>query len=469
MLQVPQNIQCAYHGTQFWSSRKISGLAEFSWQLRQCVFAFEFSGVQSLVSALFRAGFSHQSELCVRLLKPCVGTVISTQSQNPTSRVFYHASGLEHDLLHDRLLVPTLGRLTYWRFFANECFLANQTQDVQLHRCQGAIKEVGVKLSTGQTLQVHIGLELGRELLVRSLVFVQVDDVVHRKLLRQCRRPTCQLVGGHQQGVPVRVYSALCQAQKAQKAPSRIGLGANAVQVERVSPQTHALAFAQMAPDSVGGCHLSGCDCVHGRFARIPLDDEDDLARQDYGLTTDLFHNSYRTQTRVGRKLKGQLRQLGCHWQYPLQLQISPRHRVLHARATNQFQAVDQVAQIGGAGGVTVHTLVSSHDGFILGARVVHHKNIPVHGHVDAGQDTRINGVSCVFGQQQGLVELARQVKSRGCMDVYALTQRRARWYLPTLIARVKKKRHHPGFFQWPRSRSCLVLASPSRTSKCRC
>ena len=155
--------------------------------------------------ALGGAGFVLRCELPVQTLKHAVGTVIGPQPQNPATRMFDHAPGFEHDLLHHRLHAPPLGRMAQWRVFANERILANQAQDVHRHRSQSADQEVGVEFATGQALQIHVGLELGMELLVRGMVFVQIDDVLHRELVRQCCRPALQFVGGQQQRVAVLV------------------------------------------------------------------------------------------------------------------------------------------------------------------------------------------------------------------------------------------------------------------------
>ena len=69
-------------------------------------------------------------------------------------------------------------------------------------------------------------LELGMELLVRGMVFVQFNDVLHRELLRQCRRPALQFVIGQQQRIAVLVDGALDQAQYATR---RVCLCANAL------------------------------------------------------------------------------------------------------------------------------------------------------------------------------------------------------------------------------------------------
>lgn len=137
---------------------------------------------------LGRTSFALRDELFVQPLKHGVGTVIGTQSQDTAPRMLDHAPGLEHDLLHHRLHAPTLGCMAQWSVFANERVLPIKAQDVHRHRGQGADQEVGVKLATGQPLQVHVGLELRVKLLVRSVVFVQLDDVLYGEILRQCRR-----------------------------------------------------------------------------------------------------------------------------------------------------------------------------------------------------------------------------------------------------------------------------------------
>ena len=74
-----------------------------------------------------------------------------------------------------------------------------------------------------------------------------------------------------------------------------------------------------------------------------------------------------------------------------------------------------------------VYALISASDGFCLGARVVHHKGVPVYSHVAARQGTKVHRAHGVLGQQQSQVELWVEFKPRGCMGVHALAQGRAR------------------------------------------
>ena len=220
------------------------------------------------------------------------------------------------------------------------------------------------------------------------------------------------------------VYGALDQAHDT---PGRVGLCANAVQAERLRPQAHAFAFALMAPHGAGVKHALRGDGLNGRFARVPLDDQGNLARQGGSLGADFLHDFEGAQARVGAKQKRQRGQLGSHWQDPLQVELGLECRVLHTRAQSQLQAVAQGAQVGRTRCEAVHALVSASDGFFLGARVVHHKGVPVHGHVAARQGTKIHRARGVLGRQQGQVELCSELKPRGRMGVHALTQGRAR------------------------------------------
>jgi hypothetical protein len=198
----------------------------------------------------------------------------------------------------------------------------------------------------------------------------------------------------------------------------------SAFELERLRPQAHALSFALMTPYGVGVKHTLGGDGFDGRFARIPLDEKGDLARQSTGLDADLLRDFEGAQARVGAKQERQRGQLRSHRQDPLQVEFGLQRRVLHARAQSQLQAIAQRAQIGGgAGGGAVHALIGAPNG----ARVVHHKRVPVDGHVAAGQGTKVHGAGCVFGRQQGLDKFPGQLKPRGRMGVHALAQGRAR------------------------------------------
>ena len=85
----------------------------------------------------------------------------------------------------------------------------------------------------------------------------------------------------------------------------------------------------------------------------------------------------------------------------PAQLELSLEGRVLHTRAQSQLQAVAQGAQVRRTRCEAVHALISASDGFFLGARVVHHRGVLVHGHLAARQATKVHRDRGVLGRQQ--------------------------------------------------------------------
>ncbi len=170
MHQIPQNAALVYPVTRVLLLRLIDGRATSCLFMRRCGFEMLAYVLLTASQALGRAGFALMGELFVQSLEHDVVTVIGTQPQNPATGVLDHASSLEHDLLHHRLHAPALGCMAQGCVFADERILANQTQVVHRHRRHGANQKVGVKLATGQTLQIHVVLELRVELLVRSVV-----------------------------------------------------------------------------------------------------------------------------------------------------------------------------------------------------------------------------------------------------------------------------------------------------------
>jgi hypothetical protein len=349
---------------------------------------------------LGRTDLAQRRELSVQTFKHRERAVIGTQSQDPAPHVFDHA--------------PPFGRMKQWHVFANQRILTYQAQGVHRHRSQSADQEVGVKLAAGQTLRVHIGLELRMKLLVRGVVFVQINDVLHRELLPQCRRPALNFVGVQLQRVTVLVDGALDQAQNP---PRRIGLVANAFQLERVSPQAHAFVIAQMTHHGVGILHAPGGDGLHGRLAGIPIDNEGNLARQGSRLGVDILHDFQGAQARVGTKQKRHRGQLRGHGQDPLQVEFSLQRGVLHARAQGQLKTITQGTQVDGAWCVDVQTLVRAPKSFFLGPRVVHHKGIPVHGHVAAGQGAKVHGAVAYFADSRAKLNFSAS-SNQGAVSV---------------------------------------------------
>ena len=287
MPQISQTIICEYPCAPLWRGRSVFGRAVPDLDISQIAFAVVARADLNWKSALGCAGLARRGELIVQPLKHRESTVVGTQFQYPVACMFDLTTSLEYDLLYHCLHASAHGRIAQWCVFANERVLTNQAQDVRCHRCQSADQKVGVNLADWQALQVHFGLELGMELLVGGVFFVQIDDVLHRELVLQCCRPAFQLVRGQQ----------LCVA---------------------------------VLDDGVTRC-------------------------------------------------------------------------------------------------VAVYALLYASCLFFFSARDVHHKLIPVHGHVAAGQSTKVHRPGCVLVRQQALVEFAGKLKPRGRMGVYELAQSRTR------------------------------------------
>ncbi len=197
-------------------------------------------------------------------------TVVRAQAEHPTPSMADHAGGFEHHLVQHRLDTPALGRVAHGRIGLVQGVLSNQAQQVHGDRTEPTDQIIGVKLATGQALQVHIGLELGVKLLVRGVVGVQRNDVFRLKALGQRRRPAVEHIFGQQQSIAVLVDRALGQAVNA---PGRIRWVADIDQIEPILPDALAFARAQRLPGIVRIARLSHCHRLNWGLARVPLDD----------------------------------------------------------------------------------------------------------------------------------------------------------------------------------------------------
>lgn len=117
-------------------------------------------------------------ELRVCALKHRKARVAARYAQRPAPGVADDACGLEHHLLHHRL-DPAAQRVLSQRAVALvQCVLPHDAQQVHRYSSQRTHHVVGGELARGQTVQVHVGLELGVELLVRGVVPVQRDHLL---------------------------------------------------------------------------------------------------------------------------------------------------------------------------------------------------------------------------------------------------------------------------------------------------
>ena len=183
-------------------------------------------------------------EFSVMPLKHRKGRVTLTQTQDPAPGMMNHARGLEHQLLHHRLDTSTLGLVAHRRIGLVQGVLSNQAQQVHRHCGQLAHQIVGIELARGQTLQVHIGLELRMmtwgfaKLLMRGVIAVKGNHLSTAKLLWQSGSPALQYVLGQQQDIAVLIDGALGQSIDPAR---RIGIAAHPIKRQRFLPQAFAL------------------------------------------------------------------------------------------------------------------------------------------------------------------------------------------------------------------------------------
>ena len=369
-------------------------------------------------------GAKLSAQLPVVPLKHRKAPVTLTQTQDPAPSMADHAGRLEHQLLHHRLDAPALGCVAHWRVGLCQCVLPNQAQQIHRHRGELANQIVGVKLSARQALQIHIGLELRVKLLMRGVITVQLNHLGRTERLGQRRRPALQGVLRQQQCVAMLVGAALSQAVNP---AHRAGLAADAVQRQRFLPQAFALTGALAHPLRSRIRRPLCRNGLHRRSARVPLDDEGDLAIKSARLCGDFLHQLQRTKARVRTHQQRRGHQAGGHRQGALKVVLALSGRVLHTRAQGQPQAVAQAPQVHRKRAVTINASVSATDQLFLGAAVVHRKGIEIHRGVAASQDSKVDGLPVDAAAKQRLIHLRGELKPRCRVRVHALAQGRAR------------------------------------------
>ena len=361
------------------------------------------------------------AESAVMALKHGIATVTLSQTKKPAPGVLDHSCGLEHQILHHRLDAPTLGKMAHRRIRLVQSVLPNQTQQVHRHCGQLAHQVVGVKFARRQTLQILIGLELRVQLLMRGVIAIQRNDVSRTEALRQCHRPTFKHVVGQQQSVAVFVYGALNQLVDA---PGRVGIGADTGQFQALFPKALTLVKAINRPLCVGIGHLACGNRLHRCSARVPLDDEGNMALQTTGLGRDFLHQRQRTKTRIGSHQQRSQDKTCSHGQGAAKVAFALRDRMLYTRAQGQFQAIAQATQVHGKGAVAVNSGVSVTNQFFLVAPVVHGKGIEVDRGVATGETTEVKRFAIDAATQQQSVYLGSKVKPGRSVGNQTLAQR---------------------------------------------
>lgn len=284
---------------------------------------------------------------------------------------------------------------------------------------------VGIKLARGQTLQIHVGFELRVKLLMGGMIAVQGNDLSGAELLWQHARPAFEHILGQQQNHPELVNGALCEAIDTSR---RVGCTAHIDQIQTLLPDALPLARAMHRPLRAGISRPSGSNSLHRGSARVPLDEQSDLARQRFSLSGDLLHQLQRTKAQIGPHQQGRGHQTGSHWQNALKVVLALSRRMLHPRARCQFKAVAQAAQIHRQQAVAVDTGVSASYQFFLGGTVVHGKGVQINPGVAAGQGAEVNGLAIDAAGQQLLVHLGHQIKPVKGIGIQTLAQGGTRW-----------------------------------------
>lgn len=101
------------------------------------------------------------------------------------------------------------------------------------------------------------------------------------ELLRQRNLPAFRYVRRQQQLMAMLINGALAQALNLQ---GRLGWTDHTGQVYRFLPRALALTGALAHPLRAGIIHSFGCNSLYRRVAEAPLDEEDDLVRNEIGL-----------------------------------------------------------------------------------------------------------------------------------------------------------------------------------------
>ena len=255
----------------------------------------------------------------LRRLEPSVielkygkATVTLVQTQNPTPSMADHSRGLEHHLLHHGFDAATFGGVAYRRIGLIEGVLPNQAQQVHRQRSELAHQIIVIELARGQSLQIHVGLELRVRLLMGGMVKIQFEDLSRIELLGQRARPAFHHVLGQQQNYTVLVNGAPGETIDT---TCRVGLNSNIYQIQTLLPDALPLAGAMDRPLRVGVAGLLGCNRFDRRAPGIPLDDEGDLTLESTGLCGNFLHQLQRAKARIGALQQGRRNQTGGHRQ----------------------------------------------------------------------------------------------------------------------------------------------------------
>lgn len=116
---------------------------------------------------------------------------MAAEEQLQTAAGLYQSSSKVHQLLHNGLDSTPLGGMTYRSLFAKKPQLANGAQDVVGQSSKAQDQGIGCELARREPLEVHVGFDLAVELLARSMILIEPDDLIVGKI--QCCPPAFEL------------------------------------------------------------------------------------------------------------------------------------------------------------------------------------------------------------------------------------------------------------------------------------
>jgi hypothetical protein len=222
------------------------------------------------------------------------------------------------------------------------------------------------------------------------------------------------------------VVGALGQAVN----PSGIDRVLGVFEFNGLAPKATAFAFAQDAPGRAGISHPGLGNRLHGRAARVPLDEEGHIALELTCLGVNRAHELGRVKARVGAKQQGGATAVGCarahargQGQHALDVVFGLAGRVLGARAQGQLQAKALRAQVGRQRAVAIDPGVGATHMLFGGAAVVHRKGVHVQRQIAAGQQTEVDGLACDLHTEHGGVDALSQFEPVAGVGVQALAQ----------------------------------------------
>ncbi len=124
------------------------------------------------------------SQARVDAFKSSKGRAVAAEEQLQTAAGLYQSSSKVHQLLHNGLDPTPPGGMTHRSLFAKKPQLANGAQDVIGQSSKAQDQGIGCELARWEPLEVHVGFDLAVELLARSMILIEPNDLFVGKIQR---------------------------------------------------------------------------------------------------------------------------------------------------------------------------------------------------------------------------------------------------------------------------------------------